>query len=49
MPKELEDRLKKQAWRKFGTSKSERAKKYIYGTMRDTGWRPAREERRNPK
>ena len=49
MPKELEDKLKRQARRKYGTSKSKRANAYIYGTMRETGWRPAREERRNPK
>jgi len=40
MPKQLENKLAKQARKKFGTTESPRAKKYIYGTMRKTGWRP---------
>ncbi len=42
MPKELEDKLKKQA-SKQGLS-GERAGAYVYGTMRKTGWRPSREK-----
>jgi hypothetical protein len=45
MPKELEKKLKKQAKKKFGTTKSERARKYIYGTMRKTGWVPSRQKK----
>ena len=33
MPKELEQKLMKEARKKFGTIKSDRAKAYIYGTM----------------
>lgn len=39
-PKALEEKLKKEAKKKFGSVTSERARKYIYGVMRDTGWRP---------
>lgn len=41
MPKQLENRLKKQA-AKQGL-KGEKADAYVYGTMRKTGWKPARE------
>jgi len=44
MPKKLEKKLKKQARKKFGSTTSKRAKKYIYGTLRKTGWRPKREK-----
>jgi hypothetical protein len=33
MPKKLKRKLKKQAKKKFGTAKSKRAKRYIYGTL----------------
>lgn len=33
MPKKLELKLKKEAFKKFGTVKSPRAKSYIFGTM----------------
>ena len=33
MPKEMHKNLKKQARKKFGTTKSKRAKRYIFGTM----------------
>jgi len=42
MPKELEDKLKKQA-SKQGLS-GDKADAYIYGTMRKTGWKPKREQ-----
>lgn len=38
MPKELEEKLKKEAAQK-GLSK-ERAGAYVYGTLRKAGWRP---------
>lgn len=47
MPKELEAKLKKQASKKGLTG--ERKNAFIYGTLRKTGWRPAREERRSAK
>ena len=41
MPKALEKRLKKQAKSKFGSTTSERARKYIYGTLQKiTDWKP---------
>lgn len=39
MPKKLEQKLKKEARKKFGTSKSKRANAYVYGTLRKTGWK----------
>jgi hypothetical protein len=41
MPKELERKLKAQA-RKKGF-KGERADRFVYGTLRQTGWKPKRE------
>jgi len=43
MPEKLERELKKTASKKFGSTTSKRARKYIYGTMRKTGWKPSRE------
>jgi len=40
MPKKMEKELKAEALKKFGSTTSERARKYIYGTMRKTGWKP---------
>lgn len=42
MPKKMEQDLKRKALKKFGSTTSERARKYIYGTMQKTGWRPKR-------
>lgn len=42
MPKELEEKLKKEALKKFGSTTSERARAYIYGGLRNTGWNPYR-------
>lgn len=42
MPKKLHKKLKREARKKFGTTTSERAKKYIYGTLRKTGWKPSK-------
>jgi len=39
MPKELERKLKAEAKKKFPGDK-ERQDKYIYGTLRKTGWKP---------
>ena len=33
MPKELHEKLKREARKKFGSTTSERARKYIWGTM----------------
>ena len=43
MPKALEDKLKRQG-KKKGLS-GERLSAYIYGTMRETGWKPKRERK----
>lgn len=40
MPKALEQSLRKQATRKGLTGS--RKDRYIYGTMRKTGWKPTR-------
>lgn len=40
MPKAMERALKREAKKKFGTTKSKRAGAYIYGTLRKTGWKP---------
>lgn len=44
MPKKMEEALKKEAAKKGFTG--ERANKYIYGTMRKTGWKPGQEEKK---
>lgn len=42
MPKELEEKLKRQAKRKgFG---KERTDAYVYGTLRKTGWKPSHQK-----
>lgn len=43
MPKEMERKLKAEA-KKNGLS-GERADKYVYGTMRKTGWTPAKKKK----
>lgn len=43
MPKELEEKLKKQGQKKG--YKGERLDKYVYGTLRKTGWKPNREKK----
>ena len=45
MPKKLEQKLKRQARKKFGSTTSERARKYIYGILRKTGWKPSRQRK----
>jgi hypothetical protein len=44
MPKALEKQLKKQA--KVKGLSGERLNAYVYGTMRETGWKPSREAAR---
>jgi hypothetical protein len=44
MPKELEEKLKKEADKHKSWSK-ERKNAYIYGTLRNTGWKPSREKK----
>lgn len=51
MPKELEERLKREADKKFTRNRfpdpkdrEERINKYVYGTLRKTGWKPEREK-----
>lgn len=43
MPKELEDKLKREALAKG--LKGRRKAAYVYGTMRKTGWVPKREKK----
>jgi hypothetical protein len=43
MPVELERKLREEAERKFPGDK-ERQQRYIYGTLRKTGWKPSREK-----
>jgi hypothetical protein len=44
MPKEVENKLKKEAKEKFGSTTSERARKYIYGTMQNIQKKSIRRE-----
>lgn len=47
MPKELEQKLKRQAQKKgFG---AERTRRYVYGTLRKTGWKPVTPKNKKPK
>jgi len=41
MPKKLELKLEKEAKKKFSSIKSPRARAYIFGTLRKTGWKPS--------
>jgi hypothetical protein len=43
MPKELEQKLKKQVAKKKWSE--ERKDAYVYGTLRKTGWKPSREKK----
>ena len=43
MPKKLEEKLKRQASKKG--FKGERADRYVYGTLRKTGWKPKRQKK----
>jgi len=47
MPKKLERELKRKAKAK-GLS-GDRADAYVYGTMRETGWKPSRERKAKRK
>jgi len=47
MPEALERELKSQA-KKKGLGK-DRQKAYVYGTLRDTGWKPSREKSKRRK
>lgn len=43
MPKKMEEELKKEA-RKKGL-KGKRFNAYVYGTMRETGWKPQKQKK----
>lgn len=45
MPEKMEKALKAKAKKKFGSTTSEQARKYIYGKLRSTGWKPKREKK----
>jgi len=40
----MEEKLKREAKKKFGSTTSKRAREYIYGTLRKHGWKPEREK-----
>jgi hypothetical protein len=40
MPAAMERKLKAQARKRFGSTTSARARAYVYGTLRKTGWKP---------
>lgn len=49
MPKEMERKLRAEAQKKFAHIKDPEAKQkrmdaYVYGTMREMGWKPKREK-----
>lgn len=47
MPKKLERKLKAQARKKGFAGK--RAAKYVYGTLRKTGWTPSHQKKKKKK
>lgn len=47
MPKAMERKLRAEAKKKGLTG--ERADKYVYGTMRKTGWKPSTQRKRKKK
>jgi hypothetical protein len=44
MPKDMEEKLKKEAAKKG--LKGERADAYVFGTLRKTGWKPKKEKKK---
>ena len=48
MPKKLEKELKAEARKKFPGDK-ERQDKYVYGTLRKTGWKPSTQKKATKK
>ena len=44
MPKKLEKELKAEARKKF-PGDEERQDKYVYGTLRKTGWKPSKKKK----
>jgi hypothetical protein len=44
MPKQVEEKLRKEAERKFPDNK-EKQNAYIYGRLRKQGWKPRRERK----
>ncbi len=49
MPEDLERRLKKEAKKKFGSTTSEKARRYIYGTLRKSGWTPSHQKKKKTR
>ncbi len=47
MPKALERKLKAEAKKKG--FKGERADRYVYGTLRKTGWKPSTQKKKKSK
>lgn len=48
MPNKLEEKLKREAKKKFPNDK-ERQDAYVYGTLRKTGWAPKRKKKNRRK
>jgi hypothetical protein len=47
MPKETEEKLKREAKKKFGSTTSEQARAYIYGTLQKiTDWKPNKKKKK---
>ena len=49
MPKELERKLKAAAIDRFGSAGVPKARAYIYGTLRKTGWTPSAQKKKAKK
>jgi len=43
MPKEIEDKLKKEAKKKGFKEGSKKFNAYVWGTLRKLGWKPSKE------
>lgn len=49
MPEALERKLQSEARQKFGSTEAPRARAYIYGTLRQTGWTPSTQKKKRVK
>lgn len=46
MPKKMEEDLKKEVATKYPDWSQERKDRYVYGTMRKTGWTPSTQKKK---
>ena len=49
MPKKLEQKLKRQVEKEHPGWSEERKDKYVYGTLRKTGWVPSHQKKKNTR